>query len=148
MSTSVATSLPKAPSTPSPTSAPRASKFTEGSPLTGPEVLSQTSPSNTLLFSILSEMDEHERRRQRRHRDSNSSTESFISSGSISGPSSPPREGRRSIVFNKRSVDLVRQSLDETRNDASEKAKGFKGRLRALTGGRERSGSVKAYTGT
>jgi hypothetical protein len=97
-------------------------------------------------------MDEHQRRRERSHRNSNSSTDSFASTAS--NHSSPTRENRRSITFSKRSVEVVRQSLDEVRNGSGnghgeEKARGgFKGRLRALTGGRERSGSVKAYTGT
>ncbi len=101
-------------------------------------------------------MDEHEKRR--RHRDSNTSTESFNSHDSynsphssaekLSSPTQAKEDKRRSITFGRRaSTDLVRRSMDAQPGERSEPSpKGFKGRLRALTGGRERSG--KPYTGT
>lgn len=61
------------------------------------------------------------------------------------------RVGRRSITFGVgRGSEDVRRSLDERPRDFAENveelATKFKGRLRALTGGRERS--VKPYPGT
>lgn len=164
MSTTLSTNLHIAmPSSHSPTSAPRASRFTEGSPLTGAEVLSADASSAVFLTSILSQMDEHERRRSRSHRNSASSTSSFNStssshsssgSGSISrssqifGINTSTKENRRSIAF---SMETVRRSVDEMRSSSNVEAKGgFKGRLRALTGGSQpsRRDSVKAYIGT
>jgi len=51
------------------------------------------------------------------------------------------REGRRSITFVRKSLNL-----DDRPMDIGEKVRGFKGRLRAFTGGR--SGDVKPYPGT
>lgn len=51
------------------------------------------------------------------------------------------KEGRRSINFGRKSL-----SLDDRPMDMGEKVKGFKGRLRALTGGR--GADVKPYPGT
>ncbi|KAL5317554.1 hypothetical protein ACEPPN_014649 [Leptodophora sp. 'Broadleaf-Isolate-01'] len=139
----------------------RQSRFTEGSPLTGAELAQQTS-DNDFLLTILSQMDEHEKRKQRS--ESNASTESFTftgrsrrGTGSSNGGGSPvqgefvmkERVGRRSITFGRRSDD-VRRSLDERPKEFSENVEGLamkvKGRLRALTGGKERN--VKPYPGT
>src|SRR6187402_919449 len=133
----------------------RESKFTEGSPLTGPDLLQQTPTSNDFFFTILSQMDEHERRRK--HRDSNSSVESFaISNRShLSGPNGGgehefvPKQGRRSITFGSRSADLVRRSLDDRPREhaglegVEALANKVKGRLRALTNGKERERNAK-----
>ncbi|KAK0109706.1 hypothetical protein ONS95_002385 [Cadophora gregata] len=140
----------------------RQSRFTEGSPLTGAELAQQTA-DNDFLLTILSQMDEHEKRKQRS--ESNASTESFTFSGrsrrntgSSNGGSSPVQGdftmkehvGRRSITFGRTSNEDARRSLDEKPKEFVENVEGlaikFKGRLRALTGGKERS--AKPYPGT
>jgi hypothetical protein len=144
--------------TTSPTTRPRrASKFTEGSPLTGPDILQRSPTSNQLFNNILSEMDEFDKKRK--HRDSNTSMESLASSsGSNSSTSHPqhtsiekelssPKEGRRSITFGRPS----RRSLEERPRVQAIDGEGhlgskIKGRLRALTGGKDRE--VKPYEGT
>ncbi|KAL2068791.1 hypothetical protein VTL71DRAFT_15129 [Oculimacula yallundae] len=168
MSSPPPTTLPSSPSQPR-----RASRFTEGSPLTGAQLTQQTS-DNSFLLSILSQMDEHEasRREQNKQRsESNASTESFTftftgrsrrdtgsssggSNGGSSNGSSPvqgeftvlkERVGRRSITFGRRSLDERPKEIEGA--GVGEGLKGiFKGRLRALTGGRERN--VKPYEGT
>jgi hypothetical protein len=132
-------------------------------------MLSQTPHSNELFFTILSEMDEHERRRKRGG--SNSSVESFTSSNM--SPNSPTmkeslREGgsRKSITFARRSEDgNGRRSLDERPKGEMFGLSGLghghghgngrealvgkvKGRLRALTGERRRDTNIKPYPET
>lgn len=144
----------------SPSASPiRPSKFIEGSELTRPELLARTPTSNELFFTILSEMDEFESKRKRgSHRGSQSSVSSTTSSHShshsasfSSSPTLPTqtvdrshtvKEGRRSITFGRKSLD------DDKREAHSEEklASKFKGRLRALTGGKDRD--VKPYPGT
>ena len=141
-----------------PTTRPhRESKFTEGSPLTGPEILQRSPTSNQLFNNILSEMDEFDKKRK--HRDSNTSVESLASSSgsnsSISHPQktsiekefSSPKEGRRSITFGRPS----RRSFEDRPRVQAIDGEGhlgnkIKGRLRALTGGKDRE--VKPYEGT
>ncbi|PBP23247.1 hypothetical protein BUE80_DR006010 [Diplocarpon rosae] len=125
-------------------------------------------PSNhDLLRSFLLQQDELEERKRKARSDSSASsasTESFASafrrhtSAAYGGPSPSPgpldgvvpekHVGRRSIVFGRPSSDGARRSLDERPREvgAESVATKFKGRLRALTGGRERS--VKPYPGT
>lgn len=143
----------------------RLSKFTEGSELTRPELLQRTPTSNSHFFHILSEMDAHEARKhsptsppnqipshphqqhRHSHRNSNSSSTSSVESFGrrsldkerLGEREFGAKEGRRSITFG-------RKSLDERPLDISGKMKGFKGRLRAFTGGRV--GDVKPYPGT
>ncbi|KAE9380541.1 hypothetical protein N431DRAFT_132299 [Stipitochalara longipes BDJ] len=137
----------------------RMSRFTEGSELTRPELLQRTPTSNSHFFHILSEMDAHEAARRRSptspptqihahhsrdHRNSNSSSTSSVDS--FGSPDkerefSSVKEGRRSITFGRKSLNL-----DDRPIDIAGTMKGFKGRLRALTGGR--SSDVKPYPGT
>lgn len=60
------------------------------------------------------------------------------------------RVGRRSITFGRGGSEDARRSLDERPREFVENVEGlaikFKGRLRALTGGKERTG--KPYPGT
>lgn len=137
----------------SPTRPRRPSRFIEGSAVTRPEILQRTPTSNELFFTILSEMDAIEgRKRGHLHRNSSSSVASFASSsGSPSTSSALPKEkeGRRSINFGRRSLDMrpreeVGYAQGET--EAEKLAKKFKGRLRAWTSGKERA--VKPYPGT
>jgi hypothetical protein len=103
-------------------------------------------------------MDEFESKK-RKHRDSNTSVESLASSsGSNSSRSHPqdasierrlsnPKEGRRSVTFGRPgrlSLEerLMVQPTDGERHLGSK----IKGRLRALTGGKDRE--VKPYEGT
>jgi hypothetical protein len=51
------------------------------------------------------------------------------------------KEGRRSITFGRKSLNL-----DDRPMDVAEKVRVFKGRLRAFTGGR--AADVKPYPGT
>jgi hypothetical protein len=122
----------------------RPSKFIEGSPATGSDLLQKTPTSNELFFNILSEMDEFERKRQ--HRGSSASMDSLaLSSGSPvkdGRQSTPEREGRRSTSFGRPSLDAVREMIEE------KKSRKFVGRLRALTGGKEREGKGSPYPGT
>ncbi|PMD35540.1 hypothetical protein L207DRAFT_516491 [Hyaloscypha variabilis F] len=140
----------------------RMSRFTEGTELTRPELLQRTPTSNSHFFHILSEMDAHEAARRRSptspptqipshphqygrvHRNSNSSSTSSVD---IFGSPDKEREftgvkeGRRSITFGRKSLNL-----DDRPIDIAGTVKGFKGRLRALTGGR--TNDVKPYPGT
>jgi hypothetical protein len=82
------------------------------------------------------------------HGNSNSSSTSSVESFGSSSPDKErerefggTKEGRRSITFGRKSLNL-----DDRPLDIGEKVRGFKGRLRALTGGR--SGDVKPYPGT
>jgi len=96
------------------------------------------------FFTTLSEMDEHERRK-RAHRGSSSSISSF---SSAEAKYFAPKEGRRSISFGR--SDGRGQSFDAPRDVTSRDnaAKGFKGRLRALTtGGRTATWTSKLTTG-
>ncbi|KAK2627993.1 hypothetical protein QTJ16_002639 [Diplocarpon rosae] len=152
---------------PHPTRPRRASRFTEGPPVTGDEVAQQPPSNHDLLRSFLLQQDELEERKRKARSDSSASsasTESFASafrrhtSAAYGGPSPSPgpldgvvpekHVGRRSIVFGRPSSDGARRSLDERPREvgAESVATKFKGRLRALTGGRERS--VKPYPGT
>jgi hypothetical protein len=132
----------------------RLSKFTEGSELTRPELLQRTPTSNSHFFHILSEMDAHEAARRRsptsppshNHRNSNSSSTSSVESFGSPSPDKEReftgvKEGRRSINFGRKSL-----SLEDRPMEIAEKVRGIKGRLRALTGGR--NGDVKPYPGT
>jgi hypothetical protein len=131
-------------SSPTQKRARRPSKFIEGSPATGPELLQQTHTSNELFFNILSEMDEFEKKRK--HRDSSSSVDSLISSSGSpvkeGGKSFSEREARRSTGAGRPSLEVVRELLDE------KKGSKFVGRLRAFTGGREREEKRSPYPGT
>ncbi|KAE8453546.1 hypothetical protein EG329_010407 [Mollisiaceae sp. DMI_Dod_QoI] len=129
----------------------RESRFTEGSEVTRPDMLSHPSSSNTtLLITILSQMDEHESARRKRERGaSNSSVESFVSSTGIASVGNSPKEGRRSVTFGRRSLD-GREDFRDARDGVDGLGVGLaskvKGRLRALTG--ERRKDVKPYPGT
>jgi hypothetical protein len=122
----------------------RPSKFIEGAPATGPELLQQTPTSNELFFHILSEMDEFEKKRK--HRGSSSSTDSLLSSNGCPvkdrRPSTAEREGTRSVGLGRRSLDTAREMIGE------KKSHKLVGRLRALTGGREKEEKVHPYPGT
>ena len=89
-------------------------------------------------------MDEFEKKRQ--HRGSSSSVDSLVSSNGSpakeSRKSSPEQEGRRSTGVGRPSLDIVREALEE------KKGSKFVGRLRALTGGREREEKRSPYPGT
>lgn len=81
------------------------------------------------------------------HRISNSSSTSSVESFGSSSPDKERefagvKEGRRSITFGRKSLTLDERPIDT----AAERMRGFKGRLRAFTGGR--SGDVKPYPGT
>ncbi|PBP25655.1 hypothetical protein BUE80_DR003426 [Diplocarpon rosae] len=153
----------------SPTPRPRrASRFTEGAPVTGEEVAQQAPANHDLLRRFLRQQDELEERKRKARSDSSASTESFVAafrrhtSAAYGGPSpnpnpSPPdaggpekHVGRRSIVFGRPSEDGARRSLDERPRVGGPEsvATKFKGRLRALTGGRERSGHQPSDPGT
>jgi hypothetical protein len=100
--------------------------------------------------------------RKHQHRGSSSSADSLTSphSGGTHAPQikrnmeplSPiekPKEGRRSINFGRRSLDLGPHFTPQEESEGNNKEKltrKFKGRLRALTGGRERN--VESYPGT
>jgi len=114
----------------SPERARRPSRFIEGSAVTRPDLLQRTPTSNELLFNILSEMDEFEKKRK--HRDSNSSVESLHSNGTLPSPIVGKQESRRSFGTSRPSMEKDRSLEQEKRSH------GFKGRLRALTGGKER----------
>lgn len=62
------------------------------------------------------------------------------------------KDKRRSVTFGRGSVELVRRSLDERPRigdvGGNPTGKGFRGRLRALTVGRERYGGMEPYEGT
>jgi hypothetical protein len=122
----------------------RLSKFVEGSPATGAELLQQTPTSNELFLNILSEMDEFEKKRQ--HPGSSSSVDSLLllSNGSPGKDrrKSSEREERRGTGGGRPSLDAVREVVEE------KKGKRIVGRLRALTGGREREGKGAVYPGT
>jgi hypothetical protein len=121
----------------------RLSKFVEGSPATGAELLQQTPTSNELFLNILSEMDEFEKKRQ--HPGSSSSVDSLLLSNGRPGKDrrkSSEREERRSTGVGRPSLDAVREVVEE------KKGKKIVGRLRALTGGREREGKGAVYPGT
>lgn len=137
----------------SPTRPLRPSRFIEGSAATRPEILRRTPTSNELFFTILSEMDAIEgRKRGHSYRNSSSSVDSFTSSSGVPPvPSALPKEkeGRRSINFGRRSLDMrpreeVGYAHGET--EAERLAKKLKVRLRAWTGGKENA--VKPYPGT
>jgi hypothetical protein len=146
----------------SPSTSPvRPSKFIEGSELTRPELLALTPTSNELFFTILSEMDEFESKHKRgSHRGSQSSVSSTTSSHShshshsasfTSSPTSPIQTVDRShtVKEGRRSINFGRKSLDDDKREAHSEEKlasKFKGRLRALTGGKDRD--VKPYSGT
>jgi len=121
----------------------RPSKFIEGPPATCQELLNQTPSSNELFFNILSEMDEFEKKRQ--HRGSSSSVESLVSStGSPvkdSRKSFSERERRKSTGFGRPSLDILKEALEEKNSK-------FVGRLRAMTGGRDRDEKRSPYPGT
>jgi len=96
-------------------------------------------------------MDAHEAAKRgspHRHQNSNSSVESFASSSSPDKDREREREFERGMKEGRRSINFGRKSLDEkTREvEVGEKIRVFKGRLRALTGGR--SADVKPYAGT
>jgi hypothetical protein len=150
-------SFPAVPPPPPPKRARRPSKFIEGSPVTRPDLLQRTPTSDELFHTILAEMDRCEERKHQ-HRGSSSSADSLTSphSGGTHAPQikrnmespSPiekPKEGRRSINFGRRSLDLTPQEESEG-NNKEKLTRKFKGRLRALTGGRERN--VEPYPGT
>jgi hypothetical protein len=130
----------------------RTSRFTEGTPFTLPDMQQQSSTTIEHFRSMLSEMDDYEKKH--RHRESNSSVESFATSNGSSprkmsaGADFAPKEGNRSIIFGRGSNDIIRRSMDERPSsiDIDQKLSKFKGRLRALTGGREKD--MKAYPGT
>lgn len=76
-------------------------------------------------------MDEFEKKRK--HRDSNSSVESLHSNGTLPSPVVGKQESRRSFGTSRHSMDEKDRSLEQEK-----RSHGFKGRLRALTGGKER----------
>ncbi|KAG0646051.1 hypothetical protein D0Z07_8041 [Hyphodiscus hymeniophilus] len=124
----------------------RLSRFVEGSPATGADLLQQPRPSNEPLLTILSEMDAFEAKKRRSHRGSSSSVDSLLSSsnGSPAKERAAEREGRGSTGVGRPSLDAVRELFEER------KGRKIVGRLRALTGGqreREREKGV-AYEGT
>lgn len=89
-------------------------------------------------------MDEFEKKRQ--HPGSSSSVDSLLllSNGSPCKDrrKSSEREERRSTGGGRPSLDAVREVVEE------KKGKRIVGRLRALTGGREREGKGAVYPGT
>jgi len=137
----------------------RLSRFIEGEPLSGAELLQQPPASNEFLVNILSEMDEFEKKRKHSHShsNSNSSVESLSSSNSSPTTEIPAIVGnvRKSFSFARSSLDekervwFPRPSLDERdRPQGHEKlSQKFRGRLRAWTGGREREEKVLPYPG-
>jgi hypothetical protein len=133
-------------SSPAQKGARRPSKFIEGSPATGTELLQRTPTSNELFFNILSEMDEFEKKRK--HRGSSSSVDSLVSSNGSpikteSRKTFSDREGRRSTSIGRPSLDdVVRGAFED------KKSSKFVGRLRAFTGGREKEEKRAPYPGT
>ncbi|CAL3962453.1 unnamed protein product [Diplocarpon coronariae] len=157
--------IPAVAATASKTRPRRQSRFTEGVPVTGGEGAQQSSSTHDLLLSFLLQQDELEERKRKARSDSsvsNASTDSFSFSfrrttSSSHGGQSPVRPdfgvperniGSRSIVFGRKSADMARRSLDERPRESvvESVATKFKGRLRALTVGRERY--VKPAPGT
>jgi hypothetical protein len=126
------------------TQAGRSSKFVEGSPATGGELLHHTPTSNELFLNILNEMDEFERKRK--HRGSSGSADSMVSSNGSPVKdvtrSNMERDAQRSTGFGRASIDAVRATVEE------KKSHKIVGRLRALTGGREREEKPTPYPGT
>jgi len=129
----------------------RPSKFIEGDSHTRPDLLQGTPASNDLFFHIISEMDEHEKRR---HRDSSSSSNS----------SAPSDESNSTVLSNPGKTETgsgqsrsggFRMSLDsgragESRDDEKLGSK-IKGRLRAWTAGARDKGERtkrQLYPGT
>jgi hypothetical protein len=120
----------------SPPTNKRPSRFIEGSPLTRPDLLKRTPTSHEQFLSILSEMDEFEKKRK--HRDSSASVESLGSPTAQHAPIIGKREVRRSFGSS-------RPSLDERSHDEEKLSRKFKGRLRAFTtGGKDRDGAKPA----
>ena len=143
----------------------RPSKFIESLPSTNHtqhdtthDSTSPQTPTNDLFFSILSEMDEFEVRRQQSMRNRGTSQSSLDSLPSNTS-SSPSRTVDRSHTVkegNRRSINFTRTSLDKEldrserrrsgsgsegeENGGDNLARKFVGRLRALTGGREKDG--------
>ena len=131
----------------------RPSKFIEGSAATGPELLLRTPTTKQHFHTILAEMDKCEERK-RRHRGSSSSVESLTSHDikrrmDPPYPAGQPKEGTRSVNFGRRSSDVRPVAVKEEDGEGKNKEvlkRTIKGRLRALTGGRERN--VQPYPGT
>jgi len=130
----------------------RTSRFTEGTPLTLPDMQQQSPTSIEHFRSMLSEMDDYEKKH--RHRGSNSSVESLATTNGASlrklsaGMEFVPKEASRNINFGTGSNEVLRRSMDERPSvvDIEQKLSKFKGRLRALTGGRDKD--MKSYPGT
>jgi len=138
-----------------PSSRPRrASRFTEGTPFTLPDMHQQSSSSIEHFRSMLSEMDDYEKKH--RHRGSSSSIESLTpttspvarKSSTGNDAAAPQKEVGRSINFTAASGEGPRRSMDERPSlaEVEQKLIKFKGRLRALTGGRDKD--IKSYPGT
>lgn len=157
------------------TSPQRPSKFIESLPPSDESSTSTNTPtyhSGDHFFSILNEMDEFESRQQRILRDrgaSQSSIESLPSSTSSPTRLAAHMVDRSNTVKegNRRSINFTRSSLDRElegrrRSGSSSAGEGegsmehagdrlarkFVGRLRALTGGKDKEREHKSYTTT
>lgn len=140
----------------------RSSRFIEGSPSTGPDLLERTASSAAHFNTILSEMDEYSARRKRGST-SNSSVSSSNSKGPISasdaaeavtayeagiasGKENTALKRQSTLVSRSRSTSEVNEIEESVRAKLAEKVKG---RLRALTANKDDTSKWKiAFHGT